>query len=301
MNVGISVPRTDTYLSPPIWGDERLARSLQKFLGNQKGIGRVDLYGRGMTVSNDIDIVLCMNHDVKHRGKKTVLWYQNSNEHDLRSLTNEYDGIMFASDHHFQAADHDWSMNDFPIPYCLEYVCYSDPAEFPEMSRTKNVKIAYLGNNIKGPQNVERYLVPAIEFGLECYGSGWEHGPTAPVAKGALRGLMSSAQLYNNSEIVLSFHLDEHRKWGMPVCRPTEAMLCNALCITDEVGRDVWDHHVIFTDGDRDLADKLSYWTAHPEEVKKFIVGNREYAIENLTVEIQAFRVGEFLKKVMDS
>jgi len=268
------------------------------------GIGRVALYASGQSADADIDMLLVLNRDVIIPSSPTakdfrkVFWYQNSNEYDILDLEKVYDGIMFASDYHFNLMTERVASMSRPIQFCKEYVCYSDAEEFPELAKTKDISIVYLGNNIKGPENTQRYLVPAIPFGLEVYGSMWESGPMASVAKGPLRGLRSSAQLYANADIVLSFHLDKQRKWNMPVCRPTEAMLCNTLCITDSVGQDVWGGNVIYTKGGDDLAKILEYWKTRKDEIPARIEGNRRIAIEDLSIESQAERIAAFLTEV---
>ncbi len=295
MVVAFVTERIGTFHNPPAWGDERLAIGISKYLLMHKMIERVDILNKNMSPNNDVDIVILLQRIHPQRGSRaTIYWYQNDHDYKFDDLVNDFDGLIFASTYH-----RDKALTDLPTlyPWIYEPVVYADPDEFPIRTPTDKINVVYLGNNIKGDAIRNKYIDPALPFGLRVYGTGFQNTPLAPVFRGPLRGLMSTSQLYTNTDIVLACHLEPHYRWNMPVVRATEGLLCKCLVISDRVGEHIYGDRVEFTDGGADMQSLLAYWIDNEKERKQKIELNRAWAIGNLSMEIQASRIVTFLKQ----
>jgi len=300
MIIAFCTERLGTWQNPPIWGDERLIIGVKKYLEQLPGVTRVDLYDKNTALAGDVDVSVHIQPGRSHkqRARKTVLWYQSDHPYSMIDLQEQYDGLLLASNHHAGLA-----AVELPdgYPWQREPVVYTDPDDFSVRPRTANYPVVYLGNNIKGKDTMNRYIMPALPHGLQLFGWGWDHTPLAGVSHGPLKGFMSTTQLYMNSAIVLACHLPKHREWDMPVVRATEAMMCRALVISDDVGRDIWGDRILYTEGRSHLDELLTYWLAHQDERHEYIAGNRAYALQHLSFEKQARRMVPFFERVMNA
>lgn len=299
MILALVVERTDSWQNPPIWGDERLARGLQKYLARLPALTRVDLVSRHELLAADIDVALLFNPDLPHRAPCTLFWYQNDHDYDLRVLADTYDGLILASGYHRDEATR--TLAGYPWTY--EPVVCIDPELFPRRARTAHYPVVYLGNNIKGVERTERYVRPAIPFGLHLFGSYWDQPPYAACWHGPLKGLSSNTQVYTDADVVLSFHLQKHADWNMPVCRITEALACERIVISDKVGVDLFGGYVFWTDGEASLTALLDFWLIAGKEADrvKRVHGARQWVFEHCSMADQAARLAEFCAQVMQA
>lgn len=297
MIIALCTERTDSWQNPPIWGDERLARDLQQVLVHLHDIERVDLLNKTMPCAPDVDVCLRFQSYLPQTAPVTLLWYQNDHDYDLVSLADQYDGLLLASTSH--GAEAERTLGGYPWTH--EPVVCANPDRFPVCSPTDHYPVVYLGNNIKGPERTGRFLAPAIPYGLALFGSYWSDPPYAACNRGAVKGLASNNQVYRNADVVLSFHLQKHADWSMPVCRITEALLCERIVISDKVGCDLFTRHVVWTEGGADLSGQLGYWLneATPEARVGMTAGARGYAVERFHVKDQAVRVAAFCRWAM--
>jgi len=295
VRIAFAVERLGTYQSTPVWGEERLVVSLAKHMTGLRSIESVQLLDKSTNPDN-ADIVIQMHNNMKHRGKKsTIYWYQNDHEYDIVKLSNQYDGLIFASRYHYDLASR---ILPDDYPFIREPVVYADPDEFPVLPRTDKLPIVYLGNNIKGAILTRRYLQPALPFGLRAYGTGWENSPISSAARGSLKGMMSTGQLYANSDIVIAFHLKRHHEWNLPVVRATEAILSRSLVISDHTGYDIWGDRILYTQGGKHLSELLEEWVGQTAKIREFNRGSRLWAIEYLNISKQAARLREFFRRL---
>ncbi len=149
--------------------------------------------------------------------------------------------------------------------------------------------VVYLGGGGRGNKRAEttrRYLEPAMKFDFALWGSHWEREYWAgvyadhPDGPGANRWyrfwcgqlpLDDIARLYSSAKIVLNYHEDSQREWGMWNNRVFEALGCGALMICDEaLGlREEFGDAIVYTSGGAETEELIAYYLAHPEERRR--------------------------------
>ena len=114
---------------------------------------------------------------------------------------------------------------------------------------TYRADVTYLGSGGRGnkrPETTRHYLDPAKECDFHLWGAYWDQEYWAPVSHEGTapndwhrywRGVLpldDIATLYSSAKIVLGYHEDSQRAWGMWNNRVLEALACGAFLITDD-------------------------------------------------------------------
>ena len=143
--------------------------------------------------------------------------------------------------------------------------------------------VVFLGSGGRGnkrPATTQHYLDAAKKFDFAIWGSDWERdywareylsNPEANDWYSFWRGplpLNDIAALYSSAKIVLNFHEDSQRQWGMWNNRVFEALGCGALMICDEAAglREKFGDAIVFTSGGEETGRLIAYYLDHPDE-----------------------------------
>jgi hypothetical protein len=146
--------------------------------------------------------------------------------------------------------------------------------------------VVYLGSGGRGnkrPETTRHYLDPAKAFDFQLWGGCWDRDYWAPVYRDApdandwhryARGplpLDDIAALYSSAKIVLGYHEDSQRAWGMWNNRVFEALACGAFLITDDARglREEFGEAVEVTGGGAETARLIAHYLPLAEERRR--------------------------------
>jgi len=175
--------------------------------------------------------------------------------------------------------------------------------------------VVYLGGGGRGnkrPETTRRYLEPAMKFDFALWGSHWEReywagvyadNPDANRWHRFWRGqlpLDDIARLYSSAKIVLNYHEDSQREWGMWNNRVFEALGCGALMICDEaLGlREEFGDAIVYTSGGSETEELIAYYLAHPEERRRRGALGRRLVDQKYTFSRGARTLREFYQRL---
>ncbi|HVN27518.1 MAG TPA: glycosyltransferase [Candidatus Binataceae bacterium] len=150
--------------------------------------------------------------------------------------------------------------------------------------------VVFLGSGGRGnkrPATTQHFLQAAKKFDFAIWGNYWDRdywareytaNPDANDWYRFWRGplpLEDIAALYSSAKIVLNFHEDTQRRWGMWNNRVFEALGVGALMICDEAAglREEFGDAIVYTSGGEETARLIEYFLAHPEERRR--IGER--------------------------
>ncbi len=146
--------------------------------------------------------------------------------------------------------------------------------------------VTFLGSGGRGnkrPETTRHYLDPAKRFDFALWGSYWHaeywadvyaDNPAANDWHRYCRGPLpigDIAKLYSSARIVLNYHEDSQREWGMWNNRTFEALACGALLISDDVAglREEFGDGIVITSGGEETARLIEHYLARPEECRR--------------------------------
>jgi hypothetical protein len=160
--------------------------------------------------------------------------------------------------------------------------------------------VVYLGSGGRGnkrPATTRHYLDPAKRFDFALWGSYWDREYWAPVyadtpdandwerfCRGPLP-LNDIARLYSSARIVLNYHEDSQREWGMWNNRIFEALGCGALLISDDAAglREEFGEGIVITPGGEETARLIEYYLDRPDERRRIGAIGRRIVLEKYT------------------
>jgi hypothetical protein len=176
--------------------------------------------------------------------------------------------------------------------------------------------VVFLGSGGRGnkrPATTRHYLDPAKRYDFAIWGAYWDQEYWAPVYQenpGAndwyrfCRGPLpidDIAKLYSSAKIVLNYHEDSQREWGMWNNRVFEALACGALLITDDaagLGAE-FAGGLITTAGGAETAGLIEHYLARPEERRRIGEAGRELTRRRYTYSRWARSVREFYERLV--
>ncbi|MPN15014.1 hypothetical protein SDC9_162343 [bioreactor metagenome] len=153
-----------------------------------------------------------------------------------------------------------------------------------------------------------KHLAPATQFNFGLFGN-WNQSWNS-IRSGELWGKLSkgpvtrkqAASLYSNAKIVLNYTSEDSIKWDAMNLRFFEVLACRSFLISDRVPsaeRDLCGC-AVFSDGGEDLAEKISYYLAHPEERSKIAERGFQYVTNYATVQVRAQELLNYLRQILD-
>jgi hypothetical protein len=158
-------------------------------------------------------------------------------------------------------------------------------------------EVVFLGSGGRGnkrPATTQHFLQAAKRFDFAIWGNYWDRdywareylaNPEANDWYRFRRGqlpLGDIAALYSSAKIVLNFHEDSQREWGMWNNRVFEALGVGALMICDEAAglREVFGDAIVYTPGGEETARLIEYYLARPEERRRIGERGRRIVME---------------------
>jgi glycosyltransferase involved in cell wall biosynthesis len=177
--------------------------------------------------------------------------------------------------------------------------------------------VVFLGSGGRGhrnPETVRRYLDPAKAFRFDLWGGFWDRRYWDDVARDDpapndwhryWRGPLPLAdipRLYSSAGIVLGFHEDGQREWGMWNNRVFEALACGAFLISDDAAglREEFGEAVEITGGGEETARLIAHYLARPEERARRGALGRELVKAQYTYSRWARDVRAFYEELRD-
>jgi glycosyltransferase involved in cell wall biosynthesis len=193
---------------------------------------------------------------------------------------------------------------------CLPLAVEDDygPVEPQEHYLSDVVFLGSGGRGNKRPATTMHYLQGAKKFDFALWGNNWDRDYWAreyeatPEANNWFRfwrgrlPLDDIGALYSSAKIVLNFHEDSQRQWGMWNNRVFEAMGCGALMICDEADglREEFGDAIVFTSGGDETARLIAHYLERPEERRRRGEIGRKIVRERYLYSQWARRVHEF-------
>ena len=176
--------------------------------------------------------------------------------------------------------------------------------------------VVFLGSGGRGnkrPATTKHYLDSAKKFDFALWGGDWDRdywareytaNPEANDWYRFWRGplpLDDIAALYSSAKIVLNFHEDSQREWGMWNNRVFEALGCGALMICDEAAglREEFGEAIVFTSGGEETARLIAYYLEHPDERRRIGELGRRIVQERYTYSRWARAVHELYDRIV--
>lgn len=204
----------------------------------------------------------------------------------IPSLLERFDRIFCASAR--PCAQHK-NLIYLPVPCEDERLFHPVPAD-PAL----DCEVSFLGGysrEARSPDHLARYLEPATRFRFSIWGADWQQAePTA--LRAAYRGrlpLKLGAALCVSSRICLSCHGVFHHEEDNMVSRPLNILACEAFVISDYLpSLEPLKDYVVFTEGGKDLEEKIRYFLAHPEERQAKVRGARAFILQHHTMRQRA-------------
>ena len=218
------------------------------------------------------------------------------------------------------------------IPFAIDTEMYH-PVEY---DKNFDFDVAYVGNDIKGAKRTTKYLLPATKFDFGLFGN-WASAndkngffrklfkrkhldlydfcilikhllftkdslkyqkTLARISRGKI-AQEDMIKLLSSSKILLNFTLQASVDYDTINYRILEILACKGFVITDrtKIAEKLLKDCVVFTDGNKDLENKIKYYLEHPEEKQKYIENGYNYVLENCTAKARA---KEILKSCME-
>ena len=281
-------------------GDELIARCWVKYLQRHDQVESVFLYGPQGAIDEPIDVLIHFNpHLELHPKAKNVLYLQNA-----FPATDHPGGTVGV----FQRACHRFDAYIFTSRKLMESCApgaivpfAADPEMFfPQPTGRYALPVTFVGNNIRTFETNQRYLAPALPFGLVIYGGGWHMSPFVTAYRGKLP-MDDLAALYTDCAINLNAHIIEHREMNLINMRIYEILACGGFVMSDHVPAVVEEFGdvVVSTDGDEDMWAKLVRYLPDDAERKRRSIEGRRRVLARHSYEYRVDTVCRFLKEIL--
>ena len=171
------------------------------------------------------------------------------------------------------------------------------------------------GHGNKRPETTHRYLDPAKAFDFAIWGSNWSHDYWAAVHQDDperndwhrfWRGPLpvgDEGPLYSSAGVVLGFHEDGQREWGMWNNRIFEALATEALLICDEPAglSEEFGDAVILTQGGDQTRDLIERYLADPDERARRGALGRELVMGRYTYDHAAAKLRDLYLQLCEA
>lgn len=300
LRIGLQLPVVNTY-GGAVWGDEVMAVGLADALRARPEVAECDVYSLA-TIHDNLDLIISFYPYPECRvvrGPRQVWWFQAPRLSPRFGPIDEavplYEAILCAGPQLVQHVRAAGCQRTLFVPMSANRTTYRPVAPRPEYAHP----IVFCANHNRTREEVERYLLPLLPFGLTIYGSGWEKEPEL-VAAGCLKGRINPADvpaLYSSCGLVLSAHTLWHRANDVPTSRLWEATLSGATILSDKVptAEKLFGQTVVFSDGGPELAELAAWLLANDGPRRALAAAARERVEAGLTFEHHARRILEFL------
>jgi spore maturation protein CgeB len=179
---------------------------------------------------------------------------------------------------------------------------------------------AYIGNDIKGKDRTELFIMPAVHYNFGLFGNWCLPGIKYRIkqAIGLVKPLETYQiclgkvaqgkipqedvpKLYSSAKINLNCTIQDCVDMDVITLRTFEILACKGFLITDKVpaAEKLLQGCVVFTDGGKDLDDKIKYYLVHPEERMEIAERGYQYAIKYATIKARVNELYAYLTMIV--
>lgn len=309
MRVGFYT-KFDSNLLNQVVGEELYAKSLCKELKKINGVAYAQVFTPSVLPNEKLDVMIHLNDTWPNSyACKHVLYLQNfyhqGSDIILRHLQHRgFDGYAFFSqrllDLHRKAG-----FSGIFLPLAADTTIFYPRPQRP----VHQYDVVYIGNDIKGRERTIKYLYPATQFNFGLFGN-WNQSWNS-MRSGNIWGKISkgpvtrkqAASIYSNAKIALNYTAEDSIKWDSMNLRFFEVLACKGFLISDRVPSA--EHElsgcVVFTDGGKDLTEKISYYLSKPEERNEIAERGYKYVMNFATVRLRAQELYNYLLQILRS
>lgn len=302
-----------------VLGDELWAQSIvAEFKKNHLDFD-VDIYGLNKFPNQKLDVLIYMNdtEPMEKYSKKHILYIQNGYNDNFntinRLLSSGYDGfISFSNSLNKYLKDQKNISTSIYLPFGVN----TDIFKPVTIDEKYTFECSYVGNDIKGRERTERYLMPAVKYNFGLYGN-WDYKflskhtlrnyfkiPSYKKKMSKLSNGKISQELlpvlYSSSRINLNVTLQSCVDLDVVTLRTYEVLGCKGFLISDKVDFAVKNMEgcLVFNDGNKDLNDKIEYYLSRDKERKEIANNGYYYVMENATIEKIVEKLKRFIIEV---
>jgi spore maturation protein CgeB len=303
-------------------GEEPYFEAMARYLRGMKGVDSAELYTPSYLPMERMDIMVHVNDTAPTQSaNKNVLYLQNGYPTEGTGRVLErlsklgFDGFILLSK----------KMLDLHHSNGFEGTCIPLGADtdyfYPrELKQSLAFDVSYVGNDIKGRERTERFLIPATKYKLGLYGN-WTLQPQGKIEtlvpylrqkrylpyqvklSKLSRGKLPQDDLpvlYSSSKINLNITMQEAVDWDFTNLRPLEIMACGGLLMTDRVSsvEKEFAGGAVFTDGDEDLVQKIDEYLADEKKRKAVADRGREIVHRYCSIKMRSVDVLDYLRSV---
>lgn len=304
-------------------GDELYAESMCRELSRFESVDSVSIYAPNQLPSERLDVMIYLNDTPPHKNwaGKHVLYMQNAYGVGSDVMLEQfhatgYDGYAFISNKLFGIHTSQGFGGIF-LPFGVDHRFF-----YPrEQVKNYAFDVAYIGNDIKGTERTTRYLLPACGFRFGLFGNWqdptpslqrrlmfWKPREEMPAYKNKFFRLSQGKvpqedvpTLYSSARINLNCTHQDCVDWDVITLRTFEVLACRGFLITDKVpvAEKTMQNCMVFTDGGKDLTDKIRYYLEHQEERDKFAKNGYEFTIRHATLAMRMKELVAYLEGIL--
>lgn len=107
--------------------------------------------------------------------------------------------------------------------------------------------------------------------------------------------------LYSNAKINLNCTAQDCVDWDVITLRTFEVLACKGFLISDKtpIAENTLRDCVVFTDGNKDLEEKIKFYLQNEPERKRMAENGYNYVIKNATIDARAEELLEYIKTIL--
>ncbi len=285
-------------------GDELYAESMRKELSTFREIESVEIFAPNHLPKKRLDVMIYLNDTLPNPewAARHILYMQNAYGEGSDEILKKfhkwgYDGYAFISNTLLKIHNNS-GFSGIYLPFGVDTNFF-----YP---RQKDVRydfdVAYIGNDIKGEVRTTKYLYPAVRYKFGLFGNWlnpepslrrkiqfWRPKEKIPEYKRVFYQISMGKipqeevpTLYSSVKINLNCTHQDCIDWDVVTLRTYEVLACKGFLITDTVpfAKNFMKGGMVFTDGDKDLIEKIDYYLEHKNERERISQTGYEYTIK---------------------
>lgn len=309
MNIGFYIRWPKNSLAAAganVLGDELLALSMCRELSKRPEVDSCELFAPGCLPARRLDLMVYMNETPpmpklarRHLRYMQNIYHIGSDRMLEDSYRFKYDGYAFISAK-LLGVHRQTGRGGLFLPFG------ADTSVFKPVPKEAAYayEVAYVGNDIKGRARSEAYLCPALGYDFGLFGNWaptygwklWKYLRPVPEYKKVFgrihEGKIPQEKvpvLYSSAAAVLNCTAQDAVDWDVISLRSLEVLACGGFLISDRVPsaeKELRDC-AVFTDGGKDLSEKIQYYLARPEERLRIAAKGPGYVLKNAALSVR--------------
>lgn len=301
-------------------GEEMYTEAMCRYLRALPGIESAELFAPNDPPKKKVDVMVHLNDTAPiDTADRNVLYLQNGYPQGadvaLEELTkNGYDGYILLSDKLLDV-HRSRGFEGVNIPLGADTEVFYPRDKDPSLS----YEVSYVGNDIKGKERTERYLMPSTRFNLGLYGN-WAIDDQRRNEFLSLFGQSNQERyrikcskrscgkvpqhmlpvLYSSARINLNITLQDAVDWDFWNVRPLEIMACGGFLMTDRfpsLERE-FAGGAVFTDGGKDMASQIKDYLQDDAARERISRKGMSIVRERHTMKARAREMSEYLRSL---